>query len=57
MAIHSSAFTSRGDKVNVISYRRSSAISDDPFITDELGEGELPETFDQHQYLLNYIDK
>jgi chemotaxis protein MotB len=52
------AFTSRGDKVNVIvAPEDPSAISDDPFITDELGEGELPETFDQlYQYLLNYID-
>ncbi len=54
------AFTSKGDKVNLIVGPEEPENSQDegPFITDELGEGEMPQTFDQlYQYLVNYIEQ
>ncbi len=52
------AFASRGNYANtVVAPENPDSISDLPFVSDELGEGELPETFDQlYQYLVNYVE-
>ncbi|MFA5658055.1 MAG: flagellar motor protein MotB [Oscillospiraceae bacterium] len=54
------AFTSKGDKVNIVigPEEPENSENDGPYITDELEEGEMPQTFDQlYQYLVNYIEK
>lgn len=52
------AFTSHGTNVNtIVAPENPDSDSDDPFVTDELKDGELPETFDQlYQYLVNYVE-
>ncbi len=52
------AFASHGKYANtIVAPENPDSISDLPFVTDELGEGELPETFDQlYQYLVNYVE-
>ena len=52
------AFASHGKYANtIVAPENPDSISDLPYVTDELGEGELPETFDQlYQYLVNYVE-
>ena len=52
------AFQSHGAYANtIVAPENPDSASDKPYVTDELGEGELPETFDQlYQYLVNYVE-
>lgn len=52
------AFTSRGDIMNpVVAPENPDSNTDQPFVSDQLGDGELPQTFDElYQYLVNYVD-
>ena len=53
------AFSSKGDIANaIVAPENPNSTSDEPYVTDDLADGELPETFDQlYQYLVNYVDK
>ncbi len=50
------AFTSRGSVVNPIVDQENQTHSDEPYTSDELSDGDMPETFDQlYQYLEGYL--
>ena len=53
------AFTSQGSIVNpIVAPQNPDSNVDEPYVTDELGDGELPQTFDQlYQYLVKYVDQ
>lgn len=53
------AFTSNGSIVNpIVAPQNPDSNVDQPYVTDDLADGELPETFDQlYQYLVQYVEK
>jgi len=52
------AFTSNGSIVNpIVAPQNPDSNVDQPYVTDDLADGELPETFDQlYQYLVQYVE-